>query len=560
MLLGKRPRPPMKRTTSMTEFTLDLNASAGAGSVQTSQAVAAVDQHLTGDSAFCSLECRQQQMTQDERKEKCSLVASKKEAMAAADLRRGRHRIGSRRGHRREHRRPTSSPTCPAAQTPSPPHPLLRLHRCSRCNSVTVPPPLCRPQQSLVNRGRRPKQRPRSSPLQPLVAVAIAPRYFSSKSLLSYFSSPSMYLLQDTIRNIPGWRSAVMDLDAKRWPDAQTDDTLSFSKLVRLSFSGFIKGIEESETMVYFVDGSSFRKKGFGSRKPAMAVPDLLKEVGGERCSAFQHQPVGDEERSDFRVGDLRESCDVREVRRGGRAACVKPRGEKPRTALCLCLLCLSWTGIILRLREHVPRGLFVREIRKPFGSGFGWHAALVILHGFFLGLLRRSRLGLLGVEALVLSQALADGLQLGVDVGVERLVLAEVAADEGAVVAEVRKVEPSRIASELIRRLVVSQRRLLSRIKRPQPESGPVLGQTDLSHPFPPVALPHPSSFSVRAEGDSGDFTEQVDLLAGDIVGLGVEYVHEIGWFSHGQELPIWTELDCTDCAHSSIENGQRS
>nr|GMD72837.1 hypothetical protein Iba_chr12fCG12470 [Ipomoea batatas] len=38
--------------------------------------------------------------------------------------------------------------------------------------------------------------------------------------------------------------------------------------------------------------------------------------------------------------GDLRESCDVREVRRGGRAACVKPRGEKPRTALCLCLLC----------------------------------------------------------------------------------------------------------------------------------------------------------------------------------------------------------------------------
>nr|GMC54598.1 FCS-Like Zinc finger 6-like [Ipomoea batatas] len=126
MLLGKRPRPPMKRTTSMTEFTLDLNAGAGAGSVQTSQAVAAVDQHLTsaatvsarphrrksadfvetahflracslckrrlipgrdiymGDSAFCSLECRQQQMTQDERKEKCSLVASKKEAMAAA--------------------------------------------------------------------------------------------------------------------------------------------------------------------------------------------------------------------------------------------------------------------------------------------------------------------------------------------------------------------------------------------------------------------------------------------------------------------------------------------
>ncbi|KAL2467999.1 hypothetical protein Fot_51590 [Forsythia ovata] len=34
-----------------------------------------------GDSAFCSSECRQQQMTQDERKEKCSFV-SKKEATA----------------------------------------------------------------------------------------------------------------------------------------------------------------------------------------------------------------------------------------------------------------------------------------------------------------------------------------------------------------------------------------------------------------------------------------------------------------------------------------------
>nr|GMD08301.1 hypothetical protein Iba_chr06cCG15340 [Ipomoea batatas] len=61
---------------------------------------------------------------------------------------------------------------------------------------------------------------------------------------------------------------------------------------------------------------------------------------------ADQHQPVGDEERSDFRVGDLRESCDVRDVRTGGRAACVKPRGEKPRTALCLCLLCsvVDWS------------------------------------------------------------------------------------------------------------------------------------------------------------------------------------------------------------------------
>lgn len=35
-----------------------------------------------GDSAFCSLECRQQQINQDERKDKCSFTASKKEAAA----------------------------------------------------------------------------------------------------------------------------------------------------------------------------------------------------------------------------------------------------------------------------------------------------------------------------------------------------------------------------------------------------------------------------------------------------------------------------------------------
>ncbi|CAI9116348.1 OLC1v1017468C1 [Oldenlandia corymbosa var. corymbosa] len=152
MLLGKRPRPPIKRTTSMTEFSLDLNninnnnkADHQGGVVvmnannnqqqfdpnnpfmgldQRFMAAAAVspsprprnlrrnsaDFHATadsahflkacalckrrlipgrdiymyrGDSAFCSLECRQQQMTQDERKEKCSLMASKKEAGTA---------------------------------------------------------------------------------------------------------------------------------------------------------------------------------------------------------------------------------------------------------------------------------------------------------------------------------------------------------------------------------------------------------------------------------------------------------------------------------------------
>ena len=36
-----------------------------------------------GDSAFCSLECRQQQINQDERKDKCSITAAKKEAATA---------------------------------------------------------------------------------------------------------------------------------------------------------------------------------------------------------------------------------------------------------------------------------------------------------------------------------------------------------------------------------------------------------------------------------------------------------------------------------------------
>ncbi|CDP01192.1 unnamed protein product [Coffea canephora] len=148
MLLGKRQRPPMKRTTSMTEFSLDLSIAAvegGGGGVnggvnvsqqfdpnnpckgldQRFMAAAAVSPSPSprprnlrrnsvdfttetahflracslckrrlipgrdiymyrGDSAFCSLECRQQQMNQDERKEKCSFVASKKDATNVA--------------------------------------------------------------------------------------------------------------------------------------------------------------------------------------------------------------------------------------------------------------------------------------------------------------------------------------------------------------------------------------------------------------------------------------------------------------------------------------------
>ncbi|CAJ1971791.1 unnamed protein product [Sphenostylis stenocarpa] len=121
MLLGKRPRPPMKRTTSMSEITLDLNVAAsdaadqrrsgaigGAGGgaltpkmlrrhssdfVDTPhflRACALCKGRLApgrdifmyrGDSAFCSLECRQHQMNQDERKEKF-VTASKKQVVA----------------------------------------------------------------------------------------------------------------------------------------------------------------------------------------------------------------------------------------------------------------------------------------------------------------------------------------------------------------------------------------------------------------------------------------------------------------------------------------------
>ncbi|KAI8014503.1 FCS-Like Zinc finger 5 [Camellia lanceoleosa] len=119
MLLGKRPRPPMKRTTSITEFTLDLSMAeappppqgvgvdggAAAASprnqrrnfaeLETSnflRACSLCKRRLVpgrdiymykGDSAFCSLECRQQQMNHDERKDKCSLASSKKQAVPA---------------------------------------------------------------------------------------------------------------------------------------------------------------------------------------------------------------------------------------------------------------------------------------------------------------------------------------------------------------------------------------------------------------------------------------------------------------------------------------------
>ncbi|KAL4278693.1 hypothetical protein GQ457_03G033060 [Hibiscus cannabinus] len=155
MMLGKRPRlrPPMKRTTSLTEITFDLStstdeappsdphnpfkthpkqdagvwspqiqANGGDGGGLDQRLLATVSPRVhrrhsadfletppflrscclcrrrlvpgrdiymyRGDSAFCSLECRQQQMNQDEKKEKCS-VASKKQAAATSAARSG---------------------------------------------------------------------------------------------------------------------------------------------------------------------------------------------------------------------------------------------------------------------------------------------------------------------------------------------------------------------------------------------------------------------------------------------------------------------------------------
>ncbi|KAF5740251.1 senescence-associated family protein [Tripterygium wilfordii] len=122
MSLGKRPRHPMKRTTSMSEITFDLTTSSAAAATTTANTESEIQKQADGprahhrktassigfletpflrscslcrrrlvpgrdiymyrgDSAFCSLECRQHQMNDDERIEKCSL-ASKKVAVS----------------------------------------------------------------------------------------------------------------------------------------------------------------------------------------------------------------------------------------------------------------------------------------------------------------------------------------------------------------------------------------------------------------------------------------------------------------------------------------------
>ncbi|KAI3757393.1 hypothetical protein L6452_04930 [Arctium lappa] len=131
MLLGKRQRPPMKRTTSMTEFTLDLNHTTvvdvddhhhpnsminpvvtdhrsflsptvkihrrnSGDFIETAHFLRAC--HLCkrrlipgrdifmyrGDSAFCSLDCREKQMNQDEKKDVCSMASNKRNTSSVA--------------------------------------------------------------------------------------------------------------------------------------------------------------------------------------------------------------------------------------------------------------------------------------------------------------------------------------------------------------------------------------------------------------------------------------------------------------------------------------------
>ncbi|XP_038718470.1 FCS-Like Zinc finger 5-like isoform X2 [Tripterygium wilfordii] len=117
MSLGKRPRHPMNRTTSMSEITFDLSTSSTGTESGTQEQADGPDQLFSPRStqthhrktasssgfletpflrscSLCrrrlvpgrdiymySLECRQQQMNQDERIEKCSL-ASKKEVVS----------------------------------------------------------------------------------------------------------------------------------------------------------------------------------------------------------------------------------------------------------------------------------------------------------------------------------------------------------------------------------------------------------------------------------------------------------------------------------------------
>lgn len=90
----------------------------------------------------------------------------------------------------------------------------------------------------------------------------------------------------------------------------------------------------------------------------------------------------------------------------------------------------------------------------------------------------------------------MADGLELGVDGGLERLVVGEFG---GEMVADTGEIEPGEVSSELVGGLVVGQGCFLGRIEGAEPEAGSVLGESDLGDPFAPVALAHSSVELVR-------------------------------------------------------------
>ncbi|XP_022774102.1 uncharacterized protein LOC111316406 [Durio zibethinus] len=81
MLLGKRSRHPIERTTSMTGITVDVsNIKDAQEPIISDPLPPGRDIYMyRGDTAFCSLECREQLTKQYERKEKLNVVAEKKE-------------------------------------------------------------------------------------------------------------------------------------------------------------------------------------------------------------------------------------------------------------------------------------------------------------------------------------------------------------------------------------------------------------------------------------------------------------------------------------------------
>lgn len=85
----------------------------------------------------------------------------------------------------------------------------------------------------------------------------------------------------------------------------------------------------------------------------------------------------------------------------------------------------------------------------------------------------------------------------------------------------EVWEVKPGEVTSEFVRGLVVRQSGFLGGVECSQPEPGPILWESDLGHPLPPVPLPHPS---IKLRG----LQRHAHVLHGD--GFGPEEVEGVG------------------------------